>query len=93
MLLLLSPLPPSRTWNDFFPHKQFPISLAIVHVQLNTGKLVIIDCHIWKFLLYSSISLAFNFEGKLFSVLFILGSFQALQHPELFIGGFLYDIH
>lgn len=85
--------PPIQDLEWFSPHKKFPISLTIIYVQLNTGKLVIIDCHIWKFLLYSSISLAFNLEGKLFSLLFILGIFQALQYPELFIGGILHDIH
>lgn len=39
------------------------------------------------------LSLAFNLEGKLFSVLFILGNFQTLQYPEVFIGGILHDIY
>lgn len=84
--------PPIQVLEWFFPRQQFPISLAIICVQPNTGKLVVIKCHIWKFLLYYSISLAFGLEGKLFSVLFILGNFQTLQHPELFLGGILHDI-
>lgn len=83
---------PIQVLEWFFPRQQFPISLAIICVQLNTGKLVVIKCHIGKFLLYYSISLAFGLEGKLFSVLFILGNFQTLQHPELFLGGILHDI-